>query len=68
MQTMEIEQPEAGRGPLQLIRRHPLISFFVIAFAFTWTYDQLFLVLFPVPDIPGGARLATLVPRWRRWL
>jgi membrane protease YdiL (CAAX protease family) len=36
-----------------VIRRHPLISYFVIAFAFTWTYDLLFLVSFPVPDIPG---------------
>jgi membrane protease YdiL (CAAX protease family) len=52
--TIEIEQPrDAGRGPLGLIRRHPLISFFVIAYAFTWTYDLLFLVFFPVPDIPG---------------
>jgi uncharacterized protein len=43
----------AGGGPLGLIRRHPLISFFVIAYAFTWTYDRLFLVFFPIPDIPG---------------
>ncbi|HEY4868173.1 MAG TPA: type II CAAX endopeptidase family protein [Candidatus Dormibacteraeota bacterium] len=53
-QTTETQQPQvAGRGPLGLIRRHPLISFFVIAIAFTWTYDLLFLVAFPVPDVPG---------------
>jgi hypothetical protein len=53
-QTIEIEQPQvAGPGPLRLIGRYPLISYFVLAYAFTWTYDLLFLVLFPVPDIPG---------------
>jgi hypothetical protein len=54
MHTVEIEQAQVGGGgPLRLIRRHPLISFFIIAFASTWTYDLLFLVFFPIPDIPG---------------
>lgn len=38
---------------LQLLRRHPLVWYFLIAFAFTWTYDLLFLVRFPLPDILG---------------
>ena len=54
MQTIEIAQPPVvDRGSLRLIRRHPLISYFVIAYAFTWTYDLLFLVLFPIPDVAG---------------
>jgi membrane protease YdiL (CAAX protease family) len=48
------------RGPLhqvrQLVRRHPLFFYFLIAYAFTWTYDLLFLVLFPLPDdLPRSA-------------
>lgn len=54
MQTVDIAQRQAvGGGPLKLIRRHPLISYFAIAYAFSWTYDLLFLVRFPLPDVPG---------------
>ncbi len=48
-----VQPQEESRGLLRLIRRYPLIAFFVIAYAFTSTYDLLFLVLFPVPDILG---------------
>jgi membrane protease YdiL (CAAX protease family) len=55
-------------GPLQVLRRHPLVSYFVIAFACTWAYDLLFLVRFPLPDFPGrstprdfGPTLAALI-------
>jgi membrane protease YdiL (CAAX protease family) len=52
MRTIGVERAGDARwSPVQLIRRHPLIAYFVIAYAFTWTYDLLFLVLFPVPDI-----------------
>src|SRR5437879_9474524 len=51
-QTIETGRRRSGRrGPLQIVRSHPLISFVVIAFAFTWTYDLLFLVSFPLPDV-----------------
>src|SRR2546423_509777 len=40
-------------APLQLLRRYPLLCYFLIAYAFTWTYDLLFLVLFPLPDVLG---------------
>ena len=39
---------------LWLLRRYPLLGYFLIAYAFTWTYDLLFLILFPLPDFPGS--------------
>ncbi len=35
---------------LRLLRRHPLISFFVLAYAISWTYVVVFLVAWPLPD------------------
>src|SRR5256712_6685744 len=35
---------------MQLLRRHPLISFFVMAYAISWTYVIVFLVVWPLPD------------------
>jgi membrane protease YdiL (CAAX protease family) len=35
---------------LRLLRRHPLISFFVLAYAISWTYVLVFLVAWPLPD------------------
>lgn len=53
---------------IDLLRRQPLISFFVIAFAWTWAFVIVFLILFPLPDIlvrttPGdfGPLIAALV-------
>ena len=34
----------------ELLRRHPLISFFVMAYAISWTYVIVFLVVWPLPD------------------
>jgi membrane protease YdiL (CAAX protease family) len=47
--------PAAARraSPLALLRRYPLPCYFVIACAVTWTYDLLFLILFPLPDVLG---------------
>jgi uncharacterized protein len=36
---------------IALMRRQPLIWFFVIAFAWTWAFVIVFLILFPLPDI-----------------
>jgi membrane protease YdiL (CAAX protease family) len=56
VKAIEIEPAVQAQGPLQLIRRHPLISYFVIAYAFTWTYDLIFLVFFPLPkDLPTNS-------------
>jgi CAAX protease family protein len=33
-----------------LLRRHPLISFFVIAYAVSWAYVVAFLIVWPLPD------------------
>jgi uncharacterized protein len=52
----------AGGGPLEVIRGHPLIAYFVIACAFTWTYDLLFLVLFWLPDVLGRDTLRDFGP------
>jgi membrane protease YdiL (CAAX protease family) len=41
--TTATERPYAPRGGL--IARHPLVFFFVLAFAFTWGYFVLFLAL-----------------------
>jgi len=35
-----------------LLKRQPVISFVVIAFAWTWAYVILFLIVFPIPDNP----------------
>jgi membrane protease YdiL (CAAX protease family) len=35
---------------LWLLRRHPLVSFFVLAYAISWTYVLVFLVAWPLPD------------------
>jgi uncharacterized protein len=34
----------------EVMRRYPLISFFVIAYSISWTYVLIFLVRFPLPD------------------
>jgi hypothetical protein len=48
-------RPAARRSsPLQLLRRYPLLSYFLLAYACTWTYDLLFLIRFPLPDFPGS--------------
>src|SRR5438045_721903 len=49
-------RPAAARRsrPLELLRRYPLLSYVLIAYAFTWALDLLFLVLFPLPDLPLG--------------
>jgi hypothetical protein len=41
--TTATERPDAARGGL--IARHPLVFFFVLAFAFTWGYFVLFWAL-----------------------
>ncbi len=54
-----------------LLRRNPLVSFFVLAFAWTWVFVIVFLILFPLPDIlvrttPGdfGPLIAAIVMSW----
>ncbi len=36
---------------IALLRRQPLVSYFVIAFAWTWAFVIVFLILFPLPDV-----------------
>ena len=40
-------------GALRLLRRYPLVGYFLIAYAVTWAYVLLFLVAFPLPDVLG---------------
>src|SRR5882762_1023011 len=66
-------QPVAERATIHatvtaVLRRYPLVSFFVIAFAWTWAFVIVFLILFPLPDIivrttPGdfGPLIAAIV-------
>jgi uncharacterized protein len=35
---------------VELLRSHPLISFFVMAFAISWAYVIAFLIVWPLPD------------------
>jgi len=53
---------------IALLRRQPLVSYFVIAFAWTWAFVIVFLILFPLPDVivrttPGdlGSLIGALV-------
>jgi hypothetical protein len=50
-----------------LLRRRPLLSFYVLAFAWTWTFVIVFLNLFPIPDVivrttPGDLLTGDLFP------
>src|SRR5207245_9310092 len=44
---------DSSSRAMQLLRRHPLISFFVMAYAISWTYVIVFLVVWPLPDTIG---------------
>jgi uncharacterized protein len=44
------QSTHSSSGLAQLLRRHPLISFFVMAYAISWTYVIVFLVVWPLPD------------------
>ena len=44
------QSPDSSSRVIQLLRRHPLISFFVMAYAISWTYVIAFLVVWPLPD------------------
>src|SRR5947209_8750898 len=53
------------------LRRQPLLWYFVLAFAWTWAFVIVFLILFPLPDIlvrttPGdfGPLIAAIVMSW----
>src|SRR5437899_8899202 len=48
-QVVENASDSSSRA-MQLLRRHPLISFFVMASAISWTYVIVFLVVWPLPD------------------
>ena len=51
-------------GPLELLRRYPLLAYFLLAYAFTSAYDLLVLARFPgVPTTPRdfGPSVAALV-------
>ena len=43
-------KPQNRATVIQLLRRQPLVSFYLLAFAWTWAYVILFLIVFPVPD------------------
>jgi len=52
-------------GLLALLRRYPLLSYFLIAYAFTAAFDLLVATRLPPDARPSRA---TSGPRWRRWL
>ena len=41
---------DSSSRAMQLLRRHPLISFFLMAYAISWTYVIAFLIVWPLPD------------------
>src|SRR5437867_12318179 len=49
-QAAVVEQSPDSSRLIQLLRRHPLISFFVMAYAISWTYVIVFLIVWPLPD------------------
>ena len=45
-QATAVEQStDSSSRAMQLLRRHPLISFFVMAYAISWTYVIVFLIV-----------------------
>lgn len=74
--------PPGSRGPSALIKRHPLVAFFVIAFTLTWWSVPLgaflaagpllaaLIVIAAVDGRPGLRQLKSSMLRWRvgwRW-
>ncbi len=50
-QAALIEQStDSSSLAVRLLRRHPLISFFLMAYAISWTYVIVFLIVWPLPD------------------
>ncbi|MDQ2942334.1 MAG: CPBP family intramembrane metalloprotease [Candidatus Dormibacteraeota bacterium] len=47
---------------IKLLKRHPLIWFVVIAYAWTWIYIVVFLILFPIPDFTGNTTVGDFGP------
>src|SRR6266849_1366017 len=44
------QSPDSSSRVMQMLRRHPLIFFFVMAYAISWTYVIVFLIVWPLPD------------------
>jgi uncharacterized protein len=47
---------------LQMMRRHPLSFYFLMAFGFTWIYELLVFALLHLPLLPWGVPLAIVGP------
>src|SRR6476646_5618297 len=50
VQAVVEQSTDSSSHAVQLLRRHPLIAFFVMAYAISWTYVLVFLVVWPLPD------------------
>jgi membrane protease YdiL (CAAX protease family) len=51
MQATEVTATASSQtGFVQLLRRYPLISYFVMAYAISWFYVIVFEIIWPVPD------------------
>ena len=62
----DVTAPAPAKQPtlVELLRRHPLLGYFAIAYAFTYSYDLLILVRFPdAPSFPRdfGPSIAALL-------
>jgi len=47
---------------LQLLRRHPLFFYFLIAFGFTWIYELIVYGILHLPLLPAGVPLVIIGP------
>ena len=51
MQAIEVAAtPQTQMGFVKLLRRYPLISYFVMAYAISWFYVIVFEIIWPLPD------------------
>ena len=54
-----------ARSPLAVLRHHPLIAFFVLAYGFSWLADIVLLTANPLADSGNLRKVASVIKEGR---